>query len=133
MSSCQKWGRGFYLSTSIRVPQDIGLSKVTMGRKDNNIEHHWDCSEELLQGGWIRGLEKVQEKVDSLTCTLSTVAPTFLQTKFLEPELCNDFSSLLRAIRISMIMCMMIINSTGGGTPSMGCQLEGLTDVSLPS
>jgi hypothetical protein len=78
--------RGLYLPTSIWVPQDIGLSKVTMRRQDDNIEHHWDCSEKLFQGGWIRGLEKVQEKVDSLMCTLSTVAPTFLQTKFLEPE-----------------------------------------------
>lgn len=53
---------GFYLPTSIRVPQDIGFSKVTMRGEDDNIEHHWDCSEELLQGGRVRGLRRSKRR-----------------------------------------------------------------------
>jgi len=56
-----------------------------MGGEDNNIEHHGDGPKELLQGGRIWGLKKVQEEVNSLLRTLSAVTPTLLQTKLLEP------------------------------------------------
>lgn len=58
-----------------------------MRGEDNNIEHHGDCSKELLQGGRIWGLKKVQEEVNSLLRALSAVTPTLFQTKFLEPVL----------------------------------------------
>jgi hypothetical protein len=61
-----------------------------MRGEDNNIEHHWDCSKELLQGGRLRGLKKVQEKVNSLTHSLSAVTPTLLQTKLLEPKFIDE-------------------------------------------
>jgi hypothetical protein len=37
--SCQNY-EGFYLPFGVRVPQYIGLCKVTMWREDDNIEHH---------------------------------------------------------------------------------------------
>jgi len=58
-----------------------------MRGEDNNIEHHGDRSKELLQGGRIWGLKKIQEEVNSLLRALSAVTPTLLQTKFLEPVL----------------------------------------------
>jgi hypothetical protein len=69
-----------------------------MRGQDNNIEHHGDCPKELLQGGRIRGLKKVQEEVNSLLGTLSAVTPTLLQTKFLEPV-----CTIIRSMTLSSI------------------------------
>lgn len=80
-----KFVKKLYLTTSIRVSQHIGLGKVSMRRQDNNIEHHWNSSKELLQVGRIRGLKKVKKQVDGVKHTLCTVTPTLLQTELLEP------------------------------------------------
>ena len=77
------------LSTSVRVPQDIILGKVTMGRKDNNIEDHRNSSKECLEGARVGCLKKVQEKLDHLEDTLGDVTPPPLQTNF--PEFVFEF------------------------------------------
>ena len=75
-----------YLTTSVRVSKHIGLGKVAMRRQDNNIEHHWYSSKELLQVGRIRGLKKVKKQVECVKYALCSVTPTLLQAKLLEPN-----------------------------------------------
>ena len=75
-----------YLTTSVRVSKHIGLGKVAMRRQDNNIEHHWYSSKELLQIGRIRGLKKVKKQVECVKYALCSVTPTLLQAKLLEPN-----------------------------------------------
>lgn len=75
------------LATSVRVPQNIVLGKVTMGRHDHNIEDHGNSAKELLEIARIRCLKKVQEELDHFEHALSVVTPTSLQTKILQLEL----------------------------------------------
>jgi hypothetical protein len=145
MYLCEKYA-GFYLPSGVRVPQDISLGKVTMGREDDNIEHHWDCTKELLKRGRVRGLKKVEEQVKGLLRTLGAITPTLLQTKFLEPvfvqseeQSINNISDqehtqvLIMTYKITRVTKQNPIISTCGGSPSMGCLLEDQTDAPQPS
>lgn len=50
-----------HLATSVRVAQNIVLSKVAMGGENNNIENHGDSPKKLLKSAGVRSLKKVQK------------------------------------------------------------------------
>lgn len=75
-----------HLTTGIRVSKHVGLGKVAVWRQDNNIEHHWNTSKELLKVGRIRSLKKVEKQVDCVKYTFCCVTPTLLQAKLLKPN-----------------------------------------------
>ena len=72
------------LASSVRVPQNVVLGKVSVRREDDHIEDHGDSAEERLKSARVRGLKEVQEKPDHLEHALSGVTPTSLQPDLLE-------------------------------------------------
>ncbi|MFS7991170.1 hypothetical protein Hanom_Chr12g01067671 [Helianthus anomalus] len=73
-----------HLTTGVRIAQNILLSKVTVGRKNDDVENHRDSSKELLESAGVRGLKKVQQHLDHLHDTLCFITPTSLEADLLK-------------------------------------------------
>ncbi|KAJ0864673.1 hypothetical protein HanRHA438_Chr12g0532421 [Helianthus annuus] len=73
-----------HLTTGVGIAQNILLSKVTVGRKNDHVENHRDSSKELLESAGVRGLQKVQQHLDHLHDTLCFITPTSLEADLLK-------------------------------------------------